>query len=67
MQTLPTWPIELFFNYNSNNRGKTISIILNGNINYLTKKQFAQLTCTFSLSGSERVYKIEKSEIKTII
>jgi hypothetical protein len=67
MQNLPTWSTEHFFNYNSNNGGKTISININNTINYLTKKQFLRLTCTFSLSGSDRVYKITGNEVKTLI
>jgi hypothetical protein len=59
-------PILTFYNYNANNGGKTISVVLNNEILYLNLKQFSNIKTTFGLTGSANVYKIQNNLVVKI-
>jgi len=63
----PVWTLDHFFSYNCNSNNKTITVWINGNENTVSKKVFSTITTTFQLSHSTKVYKINKSNVETII
>lgn len=63
----PTWTLDHFFRYNSNSNGKTITVWVNGNQNTVSKKVFSNITTTFQLTHSAKVYKINKSNVETML
>lgn len=61
------WPLERFLKFNTDSSGKRIEVVLNGKDVTLTIKQFERLSSTFSMSGSERVYKIIDKHVESVV
>ena len=57
---------EQFFKWNSSRGGKFLSIERNGIINEITFKQLESLNGSFSLTGTDRVFKREGKLIKEL-
>jgi hypothetical protein len=57
---------EQFFKWNSSRGGKFLSIERNGIINEITFKQLESLEGSFSLTGTDRVFKREGKLIKEL-